>query len=216
MEFSHIYELHQLLSNRRTPVMLPDILDRLEISKSTFQRVRGFMVDYLGAPIESRRGIGYYYNQENAESYELPGLWFSPQELIALSLMEQLLESLQPALAKELLAPVHKKLEKLMRAQGIDNGGLLRRFRLLPQWQRGCDNKQFVRITEAVLKRERLQIEYLNRQAKTVTQRLVSPQQLVHYRDNWYLDGWCHLRKGLRTFALDAIEKAMFTAAQAA
>ncbi|MGD8236669.1 MAG: WYL domain-containing protein, partial [Chromatiales bacterium] len=28
----------------------------------------------------------------------------------------------------------------------------------------------------------------------------------VHYRDNWYLDAWCHLRKGLRTFALDSIE----------
>jgi predicted DNA-binding transcriptional regulator YafY len=30
----------------------------------------------------------------------------------------------------------------------------------------------------------------------------------VHYRDNWYLDGWCHLREGLRTFAVDAIEGA--------
>ncbi len=30
----------------------------------------------------------------------------------------------------------------------------------------------------------------------------------MHYRDNWYLDGWCHLRDGLRTFAVDAIEGA--------
>ena len=33
----------------------------------------------------------------------------------------------------------------------------------------------------------------------------VSPLRLVHYRDNWYLDAWCHLRQGLRNFALDAI-----------
>jgi predicted DNA-binding transcriptional regulator YafY len=31
---------------------------------------------------------------------------------------------------------------------------------------------------------------------------------LAHYRDNWYLDCWCHLRKGLRSFAVDAIEGA--------
>ena len=33
--------------------------------------------------------------------------------------------------------------------------------------------------------------------------RSVSPQRLVHYRDNWYLDAWCHERDALRIFALD-------------
>jgi predicted DNA-binding transcriptional regulator YafY len=35
---------------------------------------------------------------------------------------------------------------------------------------------------------------------------MISPQRLVHYRDNWYMDAWCHSRQGLRSFALDAIE----------
>ena len=37
-------------------------------------------------------------------------------------------------------------------------------------------------------------------------ERTISPQELVHYRDNWYIDSWCHLRKGIRSFGLDAIE----------
>jgi predicted DNA-binding transcriptional regulator YafY len=41
-----------------------------------------------------------------------------------------------------------------------------------------------------------------------VTEREVSPQRLVHYRENWYLDAWCHLREDIRSFAVDAIEKA--------
>ena len=41
------------------------------------------------------------------------------------------------------------------------------------------------------------------------SERRLSPQRLVHYRDNWYLDAWCHLRKGLRTFALDSIESVL-------
>jgi predicted DNA-binding transcriptional regulator YafY len=31
----------------------------------------------------------------------------------------------------------------------------------------------------------------------------------VLYRDNWYLDAWCHLRDGLRKFAVDAIAGAV-------
>jgi predicted DNA-binding transcriptional regulator YafY len=31
---------------------------------------------------------------------------------------------------------------------------------------------------------------------------------LVHYRDNWYLDAWCHLRHDLRAFSVDAIQAA--------
>lgn len=30
---------------------------------------------------------------------------------------------------------------------------------------------------------------------------------MVHYRDNWYLDGWCHLRDDLRSFSIDAIPR---------
>ena len=30
----------------------------------------------------------------------------------------------------------------------------------------------------------------------------------MHYRDNCYLDGYCHLRKELRTFALDRVRAA--------
>jgi len=35
----------------------------------------------------------------------------------------------------------------------------------------------------------------------------ISPQRLVHYRDNWYLDAWCHLRDDLRCFALESIRE---------
>jgi predicted DNA-binding transcriptional regulator YafY len=31
----------------------------------------------------------------------------------------------------------------------------------------------------------------------------------VHYRDNWYLDAYCHLREDLRSFAVDAIQSAI-------
>jgi len=39
-------------------------------------------------------------------------------------------------------------------------------------------------------------------------ERDISPQQLVHYRDNWYVDAWCHLRREVRSFSVDAITQA--------
>jgi predicted DNA-binding transcriptional regulator YafY len=38
---------------------------------------------------------------------------------------------------------------------------------------------------------------------------VVSPQRLVHYRDNWYLDAWCHQKEALRSFSLDAMRNAV-------
>ena len=48
-----------------------------------------------------------------------------------------------------------------------------------------------------------------------VTERDVSPQRLIHYRDNWYLDAWCHLRQALRSFSVDAIRQVQVLQRQA-
>ena len=49
-------------------------------------------------------------------------------------------------------------------------------------------------------------MKHLSRKRGEVIERDVSPQRLVYYRDNWYLDAYCHLRDDLRSFSLDAIE----------
>jgi len=59
------------------------------------------------------------------------------------------------------------------------------------------------------LSRRRLRIDHFRRAANETLSRDVSPQRLVFYRDNWYLDAWCHLRQGLRTFSVDAIGNAV-------
>ncbi len=60
----------------------------------------------------------------------------------------------------------------------------------------------------ALLRRKRLVIRYHARGADETTQREVSPQRVVYYRDNWYLDAWWDLCQDLRAFAVDAIEQA--------
>jgi len=52
----------------------------------------------------------------------------------------------------------------------------------------------------------RLSITHHNRNTSERTQREISPQRLTHYRENWYVEAWCHTREAIRSFGLDAIE----------
>jgi len=53
-----------------------------------------------------------------------------------------------------------------------------------------------------------VQMLYYVRSRREETERSVSPQRLVHWRNTWYLDAWCHTSDALRRFALDAIRSA--------
>ena len=53
-----------------------------------------------------------------------------------------------------------------------------------------------------------MQLSYYSKGKNELTERAVSPQRLIFYRDNWYLDAYCHFRKGLRSFAMDGIRTA--------
>ena len=64
-------------------------------------------------------------------------------------------------------------------------------------------------VGSALLRRKRLVIRCRARGGTdAVSEREICPKRLNHYRDNWYLDAWCHLRDGWRAFAVDAIEHA--------
>jgi predicted DNA-binding transcriptional regulator YafY len=79
---------------------------------------------------------------------------------------------------------------------------------MLPAQSRPVAPRHFEVTSHAVLTRTRLKILHHNRGRNETLEREVSPQRLVHYRDNWYLDAWCHLRDGLRCFALESIREA--------
>ena len=56
----------------------------------------------------------------------------------------------------------------------------------------------FPLIMMALLDRRQFQVSHFNRGADQTLTRTISPQRLIYYRDNWYLDAWCHLRHDMR------------------
>ncbi|HEX4895691.1 MAG TPA: WYL domain-containing transcriptional regulator [Solimonas sp.] len=202
--FEHVYRLHRLLKRQRYPVPFERVMEELECSRATTKRVLAYLRDVLGAPLEtSRDPRGYHYSDS---AYELPGFWFSPEELQSLLSLQQLLASFQPGLLDDALGPLRSRLDQILSSQGLKVGNA-GRIRLLRAAAR-APGPHFATLAAAVLQRQRLQIEYEARGSNQVTEREISPQRLTHYRDNWYLDAWCHRSAGLRTFAVDCVRRA--------
>ncbi len=201
--FDRIYDLHKLLASSRYPVPRSRIEAELECSRATVKRTIESMRAYLGAPIAYDRKLkGFYYDRDDEQNYELPGLWFNASELHALLSVQQLLLNIQPGLLDKQLAPLRKRIDSLLDIQQSSADDLSSRIRILSMAARPIGD-HFQPIAGAVAQQRRLHIHYQSQQQQS--QREISPQRLTYYRDNWYLDAWCHLRNALRTFALDAI-----------
>ena len=203
------YLIDQMLSNARQ-VTRAQFLQALEVSPATFKRDLEYMRDRLAAPIIwNREAGGYCYDQGNAgcEQYQLPGLWFNTGEIQALLSMDALLENLQPGLLSPHIKPLRSRIRMLLDEGDHSVDEIAERIRILPATAKSFSNENFQIISQALLNRKRLVITYHNRQDDSESEREISPQRLIHYRDNWYLDSWCHLRDGLRSFAVDAIRQ---------
>lgn len=209
--FDRIYQLHRILDGRRVPISLKELTAELECSEPTVKRVIAAMRDHLDAPIEydrERNGYVYAAGEGISENWQLPGLWFSAAELQALLALERLLSGLSPGLLADELHPFRERIESLLHRREVGTGELYSRLRILAMGARSVRPLLFRTIATGVGSRQRIDLRYRSRSRNEATQRIVSPQRLVHYRDNWYLDGWCHLRKGLRIFAVDRIDTA--------
>lgn len=207
-KYERIYKLHNELARRRTPIALTDLLDRLQCAKATFHRLVALMRDHLHAPIECDRDSGYYYRRDpDTPAYELPGLWFSAAELQALIVFEQLFTMLEPGMLGEHLAPLSRRVEELLEHKRLGLSEVSRRVRILGAAARE-PGPHFHVLAGATLQRHRLEIHYRSRSKDEKSTREISPQRLTHYRDNWYVDAWCHRRRALRSFAVDRVESA--------
>ena len=206
--FDRIFELNRILQSARYPVSRQRLEEALECSRATVKRLIEEMRLYLNAPIVYDRKLnGYHYDQAEGEMYELPGLWFNASELQALLAVQQLLENVQPGLLEHHLQPLRRKIDELLSRQPGSGASVTERIRLLKSAARFAGS-HFSQIAGALAARQRLKLVYYSRAHDSLSEREISPQRLTHYRDNWYLDAWCHLRNGLRTFSLDAIREA--------
>lgn len=205
-----VYKIEMLIRTRGQ-VSFKTLLDELEVSRATLKRDLDYLRDRLGAPIAYDRFSNTYgFAAEHRErKHELPGLWFTERELYSLLMAHQLLTELDAdGVISRHLQPLLERIHQMLGNEEVDAKLLLKRVRIISPAKRPVATQFFEMVTEAVLKRRRVRMRYLTRSRGEVGERDVSPQRLVHHKNTWYLDGWCHRTESLRRFSLDAIEHA--------
>ena len=206
-----LFRINQLLSLGKC--LSPErLLVDLGVSAATVKRDIAHLRQRMNAPIvfdRDRRGWCMDRSQASVGTqYELPGLWLSAEEIHALLTMQHLLAQLDAGgLLGRHIAPLTQRLTSIL---GDGTGGaqdLARRIRVQTVGARPVSLPHFQAVGSALLRRLRLALDYHGRGSGETRQRVVSPQRLIHYRDNWYLDAWCHWRRALRSFSVDAMRE---------
>jgi predicted DNA-binding transcriptional regulator YafY len=202
------YLIDQLLRNRGC-LSLSSLMAELGVSRATMLRDLTYLRERLHAPIVFDKSRGGYRIDGASPRYALPGLWFNASEIHALLAMQQLLSEIEPGLLAPHVAPLERRLQGLLGEAGFPATEVLKRVRLVPAARRQYRGAFFEVAASALLARRRLRVTHFNRNTGETSTRELSPLRLVYYRDNWYLDSWCHLREDLRSFAVDALQAAM-------
>ena len=204
----------ELLLRSRGCVSFAALQDELTVSPATLKRDLQYLRDRLSAPIVyDAFSNGYRFaapaSTVGAARHELPGLWFSENEIHALLTMHQLLAGLDDdgVLARH-LQPLMEKLQGMLGTDETAARELMRRVKVIVTARRRVPSKHFELLGSALMQRRRLHLRYFKRSDRSTSEREVSPQRLVNYRSTWYLDAWCHASNALRRFALDAVRDA--------
>ena len=202
-------KLHHLLAQGKC-LGKQRLLDELGVSPATLKRDLAYLRDRMNMPVVfDREGGGWRRDQSRrgaGTQYEIPSLWLSAEEIHALLTMQHLLSHLDAdGLLGRHIAPLTKRLTQILGDGTGKAADLARRIRVQTVGARRLQLPHFQAVGSALLRRLRLVIDYHGRGRDETLQREVSPQRLIHYRDNWYLDAWCHLRRGLRSFSVDAM-----------
>ncbi len=185
------------------------LLKEMGVSRATLMRDMAYLQNCMCAPVAYDAERRCWYMERRGSSgtrSELPGLWFGADELAALLSMQHLLEQLDASgFLADRIEPLRERVVELLGTGLRADAQGARRIRLASVATRRLHLPHFQMVARALLLRRCLRIGYHARSRQQTTQRTVSPQRLVYYRDNWYLDAWCHLRDALRSFAVDSI-----------
>lgn len=205
-----LYKIDQLLHTNKI-MSRQQLLNELEVSWATLKRDLAYLKDRFNAPIVFDRAAGGYRFATAAvgPAYELPGMWFNADETCALLNMHQLLTELEPGLLTPHVQPLLSRLETIMGREERPFAQISERIRLIRTGTRRKGCNYFGLISRGLLERKQIKVRHYSREKNERSDRRLSPQRLVFYRNNWYLEAWCHQRHALRRFAVDAFESAV-------
>lgn len=184
-----------------------DLAARLGVSVRTLHRYFA-MLDELGLPVYAERGP--YGGFSLLRGYKLPPLVFTTQEAVALSLGVSLVSELWGQLYHEAAQGALARLENVLPDEQRQEIAWARRSLAVAGMHR-VDLQSALPLLEklrrAVRESRRVNMIYSSASHPHGIQRDLDPYALIHRWGWWYVVGYCHLRRAVRTFRLDRIQQ---------
>lgn len=210
-----IQRLHRLFSEQTTGLNTMMLAAETGVGPTELQSALQQLKSDYNAPLEyDTDSRTYRYRKTPEQSFELPGLQLTATELRGLAIVLNILNDLNPGQGSGELNRIHEQVSRLTEERGVDLSELTQRIRILSATRRPVNQNIYQQVSDALFARKQLHIHYVASD-QSLSERNVSPQTLVYYRDHWYLDAWCHKRKQLRTFMLSRINSAYQTSESA-
>ncbi len=209
-----ILNLISLLLKSRQPVSWQRIRDEVEGYKEEAEReesverrfdrdkatIRQLGVSIQYTPDDGVGNEGYYIEPG---SYFLPQVEFAPEEVTILAMAGRLVTA-SGALGSALQSAL-SKLEFDSPIPGDIRSTVEERY-LFYQSSAGEGSEEAAKLealTVAALGNKTVTFSYRSPTTDSSAQRTVDPYGLAFWSGHWYLAGWCHDRKAVRTFRLD-------------
>ena len=193
--YRRIHEILSRLAAARAPVPTRRLLEELECSRHTLYRCIETARTSTGAPVVYDVAAKGWKLDPAGGDFQLPALWFGPGEVLLLLSLRGILERLAPGFLRAELKPFEARLKSLLDDKHLGAARLQERVKLIPAEDRETPSGALRTCAEALAARRRLRLRYHGRERDAVTERVVSPQHLVRYRDAWHLDAhqWGHI-----------------------
>ncbi len=180
-----------------------ELAERIGVDRRT---VRRYIVELekLGVPIRSTRGRDGHYAL--MPGYKLPPLMFTNDETLALSVGLRVARELGLSDMTPAVASAQAKLDRVMPKSLTRKIGDLNAVVTLdlsrPHAVSGSEF--FAEITKCASAAQRILMTYCAADGST-TEREVDPYSIGYLYGAWYVVGYCHKRRGLRSFRLDRV-----------
>jgi len=172
-----------------------------------FERDKADLLE-LGIPVRYVAGdedlpSGYLIDKDE---FYLPDLKLPPEDLALLYLAGSAALASGTFPSSRDLAFAMNKLSFAARAPGASEAAALAARHLSGDAEAGPPAGLLEDLSRAVGQKKRVHLVYAGAERQARTERDVDPYGLFQRGGAWFLTGWCHLRKGLRTFHLARIE----------
>lgn len=184
-------------------VRAQDLANRFEVSLRTIYRdIRTLEVS--GVPIYSEAGTGYSL----MDGYKLPPVMFTREEASSFIAAEKLMRQFTDKELGDHYSSAMYKLKSVLRSSekdlvsDIESKVLVRNSNEL--FNKKAPNA-LASIFRSIGERTQVILFYEAIAANEPSERIIEPVGVFHENNNWYIFGYCHLRKDYRQFRTDRI-----------